>query len=323
MELSLAQTEQLLLALGDAATLSAFQALAAPALIADWSAHQWEPRDTETLALRRAHIDFLEALLARLGWGPLVRVTDFYYFTDAPKPANWRGHGELPAGLTTPVVAYKVLETVFNFDVATATWTTRPWLGVSSDPLLHLPYSRKYDRERAQYAERAQTRDWERLSRAFDLIDLVFERVSRIPIDRALESEPFVLPNLDDIQDELNEDGLALGIGGLGFDTSQIEFELLRLSEQRDPDGRRRPSYPALVSGVYAGPLLEVQGKSEATKKQILLHAFSALRDAIGELTYPLDYETALELDEEKGRLRAFFADAKHSPRSRPSALAE
>jgi hypothetical protein len=194
---------------------------------------------------------------------------------------------------------------VFFLSKVDKRWHERPWLGCDKDPLLALPYSRKYDRERAQAADRRDTWTWEKLCRAHDLVRMTSARVEGLKLSRSVNSLGD-LPrfDVDDILEALALDDLTIGQCEIGGYWHATEFEILRLDERRDPrsgEWEKRAQGPAVATGGYDGALNKIRfGASAATEKQVTVLALEALARKLDEICFPLTEEE----EEARGELR-------------------
>ena len=174
-----------------------------------------------------------------------------------------------------------------------------------------LPYSRKYDFERIERAETRESRWWERLHSAADVIDLYAARVRETPLDR--DCPEFKLPPTTDVQDELKRMRIDLGVDSLGamFGMS-LTFELVELGDGLYDRPMDKGLYPPLASGSYQGlltskPRLHL---GAASLKRMTIEALEELHANILGLVYPeLDRD---QLTEERRRLLSEAGRLKH-----------
>lgn len=126
-----------------------------------------------------------------------------------------------------------------------ARWQARRWLA-EDEPLLRLPYQRKYDHERHGRVD-ARLRDAAmRVSVADDLVECFFERLH----EQRLGPE-FSWPEVADIRDELQALGLDFGLDDLSSLTGGVRFEVIAV----DRTGERPRVETTLAAGAYAGAL--------------------------------------------------------------------
>lgn len=274
----------------------------------DWSAREYAPMDTSGAPFRNLHVTQIYAALSEAAMAagsplnPWLRITDCYLLTGMgdTKPVL-RGRATALAGI--PLLAIKVRQTVFDRDMASGVWSARPWLGVDHDPLLALPYSRKYDYERAQIAEHIEQHQWEALERAGDIVELMRRRLAELDLRAA--GNRFIWPQLDDLQAELAKDDLTIGIddfalwagGGLRMELRQLETAARQGVRSASPQ-RMAHGHP-LAEGAYRGPLTQLRSFSASSMKRMLLEACAELAERIFELAHPLDEE---ELEARKTR---------------------
>lgn len=300
MQFSTAQIQLILDELNQPSRLKEFRALTTPELRRAWKERENDPYDTSGSELRRLHVEWMDGVLQDLRRRHYpdtfvgVETTDFYFYTGQGKEAaRERSRLEQLSFVELPVQAFKIRQSVFVFSKREKRWIERPWLGADKDPLLALPYSRKYDRERAQAADRRETWQWEKLCRAQDLVEMLAARVESLQLSRSsigcLELPKF---EVDDILEALALDDLALGqceIGGIWHAT---EFEILPLEEWRNPrtgDFEKRAHGPALATGGYDGALNKIRYGSAATKKAVMVLALEALYRKLMDICWPLD----------------------------------
>lgn len=301
MELSRAQTDDLLGALNEPEALISFLALGAGETRADWEAGQDEPMDTTGALHRLDHLRWFDEQIlgprrsrpdAPLGHSALGGASDFYCLTDSARAPRY-------GTIQPPLSAFLVWRTVFSFDHGAKTWSARPFLGADAggihDPLLRLPYSRKYDFERAQAALIRGDLLWEQLACAGDLVDVLLQRTARVAIDRHPEAPRFQMPDFEDIQSALAEDDLGIGRGFAGVFTRRIDFELVSLSSRFEPGPRR--VLRTLATGGYSGPLTECRSPSSAALKLMCTRALEALQEEIHRLVHPLTHEEREDLE--------------------------
>lgn len=237
---------------------------------AQWISDENHNYDTSYSPFRRAHVEWFDEQLSELAQKQelapqgkaqeekihsLVKTTDFYFYSgesdEKPQyPKEWLDLVELP------FAAVKVLDTVFTFSFDQQAWLQRPWLGIKDDPLMRMPYSRKYDFERVELAEIVEKRNWERIRRAIDFIEMIAKRVD--DVDLQLTDNEFKIPDYSDIAEEMAKDD-SLGIGlcdilGMG---GQINFDLWELEHGFDKEWyeRHQKPGPPICSGCYRGVL--------------------------------------------------------------------
>lgn len=324
MELSRAQEELILVDLNQPDQIEAFRALFSGPGYEQWIDLEDAPMDTSAMELRRLALEFFkrrfEVLRQQLyfGSGPklswLVEPSDFYFYS---------GLGVEPVlGATSEpdrrVAAFKVFQTVFDYSHRERLWSSRPWLGRADDPLLKLPYIRKYCLRRIELAERLESEQWEALVRAKDVLELFLARVEAVEIDRT--GGEFQLPDIDDVQGELNGDGLGLDYDIIAASFGTISFELLKLERDYDqtPWGWK-PTYPAIAKGRYEG-IFSGQRRviSAATEKRMVIEALDALIDAVDALIHPLSDSERVELDAEREDLTEAARPTTQAPHGEP-----
>lgn len=299
IELTHTQVAAVLSALNAPAALESFLQVSPAGSSArrQWLRHEYEPCDTSGFELRVDHLQWFSELARSAQLHPIVQASDFFYISGARS-----GAGQPLLELEgSSLAAFRVLNHVFSF--SGGRWQERLWLGSRCDPLLCLPYSRKYDRERAQSAEHGERRLWEQLERAYDLLQLLSERVEQLELGP--ESE-FAWPPKADILDALAEDELGLGGGGLLAPANCLELVRLELTPFNEP----QPLYPALAEGSYQGALAEVRHASAATQKKIALGTLQALGEAINALTHPHDEDDLAMNEERRATLEAAYVAA-------------
>lgn len=155
--------------------------------------------------------------------------------------------------------AFRIGETAFYLPAsARATWQARKWLG-DQEPLMRLPYQRKYDSERHGRADESLRSHQERLEVAGDLLYVLAERLSEVDI-----SDGFHWPELADIQAELERLDLALAgcsisamVGTLSLDLYALEpiGSLRRVFADAEDEEQRRKMDFVVSSGRYRGVL--------------------------------------------------------------------
>lgn len=320
MHLSPAQTTYILDRLNDEATVEKFVQLNTTHPERErWVSCENEPYDTAFSGFRSDHLRWLDERLedwcaeqrdpssqsdgeARLH--RLVTVTDFYFYSGENPAPSRRGRRECWLSDTDlPLACFLILDTVFSFSFTEKCWSARPWLGVKDDPLLALPYSRKYDRERAERAERQQRHDWERLRRAADLIGLLSRRIEQIDLR---DIQRFHVPEYADIHAELATDDLGLAACGLMAYANTIHFDLwdLPIATHGQPwNERAQKPGPPIAQGAYEGALREIKYLSDASVKKMCLVALDALLEEVWRITQtPWDEEW----DERQQAIREF-----------------
>lgn len=322
LELSPAATTAILNALNAPERLREFKGRIRGKAIATWIANENDPTYTGTSQLRGDMIAWMDALLVDLRTAgddasaapvlhPWVATTDFYFYTGrrATRGALERHVrcSPLLAG-ELPIVCFVILDRVFSYSSSAQTWSTRPFLGAGpprrrgrdecaadypTDPLLQLPYSRKYDIERAQAARSRSIWRFERLMRAFDCLGIVEMRIANVPSDGL--GRRFEWPELADIQAELADDHLMLRIDDFGMAYGgRVLIELVELEDTwHDGAHGLRPAYPPLFEGYYRGVLGEVirargYAVSVASLKKMLLAALDELTDRMLEAAHAL-----------------------------------
>lgn len=306
MELSRAQTQAICADLNSPEALEGFEQLLHGSDYGCWLENTDGPADVTGLPFRTQGLEFLKRRLEDLrDQDPaLIHVaiapTDFYL--------SQSGHDD---AAPRPLAAYKVFQTVFEFDFSSRRWSARPWLGADEDPLLRLPYVRRDSFERVELAEHKERRLWEALWRASDAVKLAAERVREQEIPR--DGSEFTLPNIDDVKDELLEDALSIGVNELELDfASRLTFELLLLERDYETTPWSwKPVWPPLATGSYEG-LFAGQRQaylSPATQKRIVADSLDALQQAISALVFPLSDDERAELEDERERLRAGLTD--------------
>jgi hypothetical protein len=332
MQLSNAQITEILVLLNQPKNIDAFASIAEakPVERTAWVEAEDDEMYTEGSPLRRAHLEWLSTLLsdARKSGDQTTLVhyiepTDFYFYTGELAAErrywmHWLSEQELP------LAAFLIWQTVFTFSFSRRRWTARPFLGVTpryaphhperpDDPLLALPYSRKYDRERAGAALVRQTWLWERLCRARDVVKLMQARVERVEIPRHWDAR-WSWPKLEDIQEQLEEDGLCFELDSLMLFGGILEFEILRLETRYDVDAdppkppTKHAVGPAYARGSYSGPL--TQGfPSAASYKKMLESALDKLDANLWNVVYPYSDEEREQLQDEIDAVRASLTE--------------
>lgn len=333
MQLSRAQIDEILDLLNEPENVDAFLKLAdenAEAR-AEWIENEDQPFYTPGNSWVQAHLDWFKALLesrrTQFGYREVpattivhfLEPTDFYYYSgeNAPADSAYRTHWLRQQEL--PISAFLLWQTVFSFSHANRQWTARPFLGAARregerDPLIMLPYSRKYDVERAQAALRRQEWLWERLCRAKDLVGVLEGRVNAVTIGRYPEAK-WSWPETEDVQKQLEADDLCFDVCGLMLWGGTIELEILELetvyhfNEEPPKSPSKRVKGPAYARGRYSGPLSE-RHPSAASYKMMIATALENLSEALWDLLYPYSDEEYEQLQDELERLREQLAPA-------------
>ena len=297
MELSRRKVETILETLNTPERLEAFNAIAYGAGRDVWVSGEDAPMDTENVPLRLEGLKFAREIVARCGLGHITRVSDFYFY--ASKGAAPAEHRHPWLERIAPVAAFRLWRSVFSYDFSELCWRERPWLGSEHDPLLHfLPYSTRVDFERATQAEKEEDDLFERLQTAYDLVCLASDRIARAPIDRANGRVRW--PSLEDIQDTLFADSLALLLCDLSSFLEHVRIELVEL---RPTDDGAEPIFPALAAGSYVGPFDALCAVSGAAQKRRFLAAFEGVRQELADLTDPLREDERVETERDRTRL--------------------
>lgn len=239
-----------------------------------WQELENTPNYIEGEEFRQLHMDTIKQVIdglyaQRTRDYPNPQITDCYVLTaEASSP-----HID---GLELPLIACKIYQTVFTYSMTDHSWGTRPWQG-EDDPLLSLPYTRKYDHERAAYHHLIEQQLWERLQRAGDLVYMTQRRVQQL--DLREHDGQFTYPDLDDVQAELAKDQLTLGIDDIAGMVGQVRVELRQLDERGKPRGA------SLAEGTYRGAFAGRHvSRSGATFKAMLIEALEDLSNQIYEL---------------------------------------
>jgi hypothetical protein len=127
----------------------------------------------------------------------------------------------------TPLIAARVANTLF-YQAGDSPWKARSWRG-EGDPLLTLPYQRKYDFERHGRADLLLKNCYQSLGVASDILSLLSER-----IDDAEVCPTFLIPPILDLQDELAKLKLTLGLDTLASLAGRFGLELLTFEGQME-----------------------------------------------------------------------------------------
>jgi hypothetical protein len=155
-----------------------------------------------------------------------------------------------------PLSAFRVGNSIFFLSGrGRAQWARREFLGLNEDPILRLPYQRKYDHERHGRADEKLRAYFEKLWVASDLLAILAERSSVIDVGTGFE-----YPELADIESELKELGLVLSIDTLSEFGGGFGLELCALATQSESAlTERSPKRPVVdftvVDGHYRGVL--------------------------------------------------------------------
>lgn len=152
-----------------------------------------------------------------------------------------------------PLTAVRVGATVFYLSgQSAARWQRRPWQGTDTDPLMTLPYQRKYDRERHGLADLRLRGHYERLHVAADLLTVLAERLEGTDT----RASDLAWPELANIQSELESLDLSLGADSLSALGGRFCLELCALGDALEPsaDGSTSPSRRAATAARCAPP---------------------------------------------------------------------
>jgi hypothetical protein len=281
----MAQRAELLDLLNEEGAGEQFRRLFLGDAAAEWLQRENEPFYTAAAQLRLDALDFLAELIKCAGFRsplrhPLVQAVDFYYYSgQGSRPDPSYPHLQ---DAELPLAAYLVSGFVFSYSFSARRWTERAWAGSETDPLLRLPYTRKYDVERAQFAERQERRDYERLSRASDLVGLIRARAEAVDLR---DGSDFKIPSIADVGVELERDGLGFTQGMLnGVLNSGVSFEIVETERQFRGGEMQIEAGRTIAEGAYEGALSEVPYKSTSTIKQMALEALEALEQALDDL---------------------------------------
>jgi len=184
-----------------------------------------------------------------------------------------------------PLSAFRVGESLFWLaGNATSRWRVRDWQG-TEDPLMHLPYQRKYDSERHGRADRLLRERQEKLLVANDLLAIVRERAEERDV---ISEDEGVFPDFQDVSDELGRMDLAIALddimsmGGLLC----LELATLRVTDEEE----RRIDFN-LAEGNYRGALGGYHRRRDGSLRMPLSKAslkhmtLTALRDLQGQLS--------------------------------------
>jgi len=292
-----AQRKDLLKRLNEPACLKEYRALLAGEDYEHHVAHERDAYDTTFSTLHRTLGKWVDSQLDGLRTGrsygdkngvPMfllgrwLACADVFVLSQAKKGAD---HEWLVAQSgRKPLSAFRVGETVFWLaGNASSKWQARDWQG-SEDPLMHLPYQRKYDSERHGRADRLLRERQEKLLVANDLLNIVRERAE----DRDVISEGGVFPDFEDVQSELADMDLGIALddimsmGGLLC----LELAALRVTDEDE----RRIDF-SLAEGNYRGALGGYHRRRDGSlrpspSKASLKHmTLTALRELQGQLS--------------------------------------
>ena len=217
--------------------------------------------------------DIISPVVEREEAGAVGEVTDYFFV------------GALAGDAGAPLHAFRLLQTVFAHDPVTGSWTSRPWKGADTDPLMNLPYITGEERDRVLSRERAEQREWEALCRAYDLVGLIAARI--IDLTAADPWCPFLAPDVADIDMELASDDLHFAFAGDPA-TRPADVILSRLGPAH-PDHDRRDALSVVVRGRYDGPYRSVQAATFPARKKMALGAVTDLERRLGEIIMPGD----------------------------------
>lgn len=168
-------------------------------------------------------------------------------------------------------------------------WELRPWMGTTNDPLMTLPYQRKYDTERNEWADEKARGRREKLLIASDILNVLDERLR----DIELGDGEFAWPELGDINAELMKLELGFGLDGLGGFFGGVCVELVQLRLGRGDDKPRADF--TVADGRYHGVLGGYHRRrsgvlrpalSGASVKWMVSCALDELRDNVSQLAY-------------------------------------
>jgi hypothetical protein len=218
-----------------------------------------QPYDTTFSEFHRHAGEFVDSRLDQLRWDLIRRRTagenllarwlgcvDVFAVTgdSSDRLDNWvRAHvGE------SPLTAVRIGCTVFYLPgVQGSTWQRRAWQG-DDEPLMKLPYQRKYDHERHGRADMLLRSQHEQLRVAYDLLAVLSERLEDLDVSRR-----FSWPDVDDIESELGRLGLGIGLDDLSGMTGRVSLGLCALRHDESAD---RPTVDFTVEeGAYRGVL--------------------------------------------------------------------
>jgi hypothetical protein len=292
MLLSLDNIDLLLKEMNAPANLCGLQDLLSGSEQIRWREKEEQPFCTNHEPLRRYGLSWAEDICRVLqrnngGFPQIIAPTDFYYYGGDSL--------DLPEAIERPVVAVKIFDSVFSYSSLLEQWSERPWLGLGDDYLLRLPYIGHYDFDRVKKAAQKEEKLRESLMRAHDLISLFKERVHQAQT----ASDKFELPALEDIQQELAEDGLSLARGDLFGEC--ISYELCLLEKEQ-------PRFPGIVEGRYRGALSEIRLPSSASVKRMVERSLTKLLDNLDLLINPLDLTQQRTLIERRHNLLEEFS---------------
>ena len=183
-----------------------------------------------------------------------------------------------------PLSAFRVGTSVFYLSgMGEPRWRWRRWRGTEHDPLMRLPYQRKYDRERHRRADELLRWHAERVRIAGDLLYVVAERVEDVDVSDGV----FQGLELGDVQEELGRMG-CLGLGGddllmpVGIELCQMRMEYTegRPSQPRIDFTIAEGRYDGVLGGYHRRPSGALRlSPSAAGKKWILTRALVRLQE--------------------------------------------
>jgi hypothetical protein len=287
----------------------------------EWIRMENHSGDTSYSRFRRESVEWLDKQLSNLQRDQLfsrnevdsdarlhsfIRATDFFFYS-GEDPSVLSPHNRLSWLLSAelPVAAYKVFDSVFSFSFSEKTWSVRYWLD-EEEPLLSMPYSRKYDYERIEMAQSREKRDFERVMRAIDFVNILLKRIGDVDLQKV---EDFKIPDFGDIGEEMSEDNLGISLCSLMGMGGRIHFDLLDLETDTSFPPlawheRKPKSGPPIAEGEYSGVLNQTRMHSGASLKKMSMVALWNLVDSAYSVCYTPEAEEMAEIEEEKDVIR-------------------
>jgi hypothetical protein len=255
LNLTAAQTEQLLTWLNQPAQLDAWRALLAGEEVTRHLARQDEAADTDGAQWRRDLVDWMNVQVKQVArdlaqatlLGSWLACEDAFVIAPAASKAKldpWLRAQAARGALGAVRVADSIL---WLGPAKRARWQARR-VDHDAEPLLRLPYQRKYDRERHGRADARLRERALRICVADDLLMVLAERMG----EQSTGARFAWPPALDGIRAELHSLDLDFGVDALSGMAGGLRVELIACPR----DAGDNPRYEATVAeGAYAGML--------------------------------------------------------------------